>query len=201
MNQTEDDAFLEATTDGQTWETVKRPEGLIDNNVRAMFGEGDLLVAAMQSTGIYCTNNGGEQWFDISQGMPDFIEGEPNGYYLSPLTVVADKDFLYVAVYDTPDNANRNVSGIYRVRKAMLPTGTGIETVQTDEKGVSMSSDGQSLLLPQGTTVAVVYDLAGRTVQTAEGTAQISLKNLPQGTYVYQIEVGGHTLQGKFVKP
>ena len=107
-------------------------------------------------------------------GIDDAVCGEVDGLWQHR---VADKreedsaclaDFLYVAVFDTPDNANRNVSGIYRVRKAMLPTGTGIETVQTDEKGVSMSSDGQSLLLPQGTTVAVVYDLAGRTVQTAE---------------------------------
>lgn len=200
MNQTENAAFLEATTDGQTWETVKRPEGLIDNNVRAMFGEGNLLVAAMQSTGIYCTNNGGEQWFDISRGMPDYVDGEPNGYYLSPLTLAADKDFLYVAVYDTPENAKRNASGIYRMRKALLPTETGIETVQADETDVRMSRDGQSLLLPEGTTHAVVYDMAGRTVQTAEGAALISMKNLPKGTYVYQIKAGGRTLQGKFVK-
>ena len=116
------------------------------------------------------------------------------------VTLAADKDFLYVAVYDTPENAKRNASGIYRMRKALLPTETGIETVQADETDVRMSRDGQSLLLPEGTTHAVVYDMAGRTVQTAEGAALISMKNLPKGTYVYQIKAGGRTLQGKFVK-
>lgn len=204
MNEAYDAHFLEMTADGVNWEVLPRPEGLIDNDVRCLFAEGNLLVAAMQTRGIYCTDNAGERWYDISAGLPDYTQGEKNGYYLSPLTMVADADYLYVAVFDASPAFIRNESGVYRMKKSDLPVYTGIESVQAEGVQPRLSADGQRLLLPQGCTGAAVYDLTGRVAcQGKAGAADgssLSLGALADGTYIYKVQLGARTVEGKFVK-
>lgn len=130
MNYTDEVPFLEWTADGgDTWDEVARPTGVIDNNVRAMHSDAAGLYVGLQNGGIYYTNNFGDEWMDISSGLPYTVNSDDDSkVYESPLVIASDDEYVYMAVYkDTFSQSD--VSGVYRFAKSELPTAS-IENVE-----------------------------------------------------------------------
>ncbi len=115
------------------WGAIPRPD-TDDNNVRAMHAEGNDLFVAMAETGMYHTCDEGATWTKLEKGYPAG----------TPMQIRSDKDYVYLAVYDTPW-AMRSDSGLWRMAKSEL-TGyvAGVDQVEL------------------GQQAEVVYDLAGR---------------------------------------
>ena len=189
MNYTDQVPFLETTIDGNTWGEVKRPEGMIDNNVRTMTSDEQNLYVGLQQGGMYYTSDFGESWANISEGLPY----DQNGTYYTLLTLVSNDEYLYVVVYDTPWSGDA-ISGLYRMKKSDLPIVSvdGLTMAKTN-----VYASGECLVVEgdyKQVTISTMQGVAHQ-VKIVDGKADISA--LDKGIYIYALD-RNHV--GKFVK-
>ena len=196
MNETDKVPFIERTADGLNWEGVNRPEGQLDNNIRALASDENNIYAGLQTRGIYYSSNEGKSWVNISKGLPYFMEQVPD-QFLSPLKFAVDKDYVYVIIYDVPFS-DRNESGLYRYAKNALPTGIE-DLVNYDE--TQLYTNNTHLYAVNGSISEVkVFTIDGKSynVNLIDGKADIQY--FPAGCYLYEAVVGQKQFTGKFIK-
>ena len=193
MNDSKDVPFLERTADGKTWETVKRPEGQNDNNIRVLASDDKNIYAGLQFKGIYFTSNEGESWVNISEGLPYFNEDVVEDY-LAPLKIVSTDDYLYVAIYDTPFS-ERKASGVYRMDKASLPS--SIESGKTESANVYVDND--YLYVGEATNISI-FNICGKRINAKSIEGKIAINNLSAGIYLYEMTINNKPVSGKFIK-
>lgn len=199
MNDTYDVPFVLCTEDGDAWDELPRPEGLMDNNIRAMAADGDNLYVGLQSHGIYYTPDGGAHWANISNGLPLLDASQSTSDFLIPMAFASTAEYVYVALYATPFASDAS-SGVYRMPKSMLPDPvTGISQ-GASSVGTEASLRGNSLFLGDGASGIEILDTSGRTVPVSvhDGTADLS--TLHRGTYVYRFQNDGRQFSGKILK-
>lgn len=115
MNDNEQIPFIETLDENGVWGQLPRPE-TIDNNIRAMHADGKDLLVGMAMSGLYYTDDAGETWYTLNDGIP-----YASGTYFTPMFFQSDDDYIYLAAYE-PDFATTNYSGVYRLAKKDLPT-------------------------------------------------------------------------------
>ena len=104
VNFTTDVEYL-IYNDGNEWGEIPRPD-TDDNNVRAIVSDGNLLVTVHHG-GRSTTPPTLEKTGEINEDLPS---------YTYPLTLVADDNYIYTAIYSPLlDDAN---SGVWRISKA-----------------------------------------------------------------------------------
>lgn len=128
----DEDFIVTLNKDGQ-WGALPRPE-TDDNNIRAMYADGDDLFVGMAYGGFYHTNDNGATWNSFLSGYP----------YGTPMQIRTDDNYVYLAVYDTPWSV-KGISGLWRMAKSEL---SGVNNVQLDLNAQSKA----------------IYDLSGRKV-------------------------------------
>ncbi len=192
-NYTDQDPFLEYTADGgKTWGVVARPEGMIDNNVRAIHSDEKGLYVGLQNGGLYFTDNFGESWSFISDGMPTMND---EGAYEVPMIITSDADNVYMAVYKEPW-LQSDVSGVYRLAKSELPV-AAVDKVKADAV-VGYVFD--NTLYINGVADVTIYTVSGVKVCAEEGCERVDLSGLADGVYVYEAVMDGNRITGKFAK-
>lgn len=192
-NYTDQVPFLEYTADGgKTWGVVARPEGMIDNNVRAIHSDEKGLYVGLQNGGLYFTDNFGESWSFISDGMPTMND---DGAYEVPMIITSDADYVYMAVYKEPW-LQSDVSGVYRLAKSELPV-AAVDKVKTDAV-VGYVFD--NTLYINGVADVTIYTVSGVKVCAEEGCERVDLSGLADGVYVYEAVMDGNRITGKFAK-
>ena len=189
MNYGDHVPFLETTQNGDDWGEVKRPEGMLDNNVRTMSSDATNLYVGLQQGGMYYTPDFGDTWHFISEGLPHDV----NGTYYTLLSLVNTDDYLYVAVYDSPWAGN-SLSGLYRMAKSDLPK-VSVDALPMDE--VEVYVEGGNLVVSGDYQHVAISTLQGVTyqVEIVDGKADIS--SLDKGIYIYALD---RNRVGKFVK-
>ncbi|MBR6750482.1 MAG: hypothetical protein IKM10_08365 [Bacteroidaceae bacterium] len=192
-NYTDQVPFLEYTADGgKTWGVVARPEGMIDNNVRAIHSDEKGLYVGLQNGGLYFTDNFGESWSFISKGMPTMND---EGAYEIPMIITSDADYVYMAVYKEPW-LQSDVSGVYRLAKSELPV-AAVDKVKADAV-VGYVFD--NTLYINGVADVTIYTVSGVKVCAEEGCERVDLSGLADGVYVYEAVMDGNRITGKFAK-
>lgn len=192
-NYTDQVPFLEYTADGgKTWGVVARPEGMIDNNVRAIHSDEKGLYVGLQNGGLYFTDNFGESWSFISDGMPTMND---EGAYEVPMIITSDADYVYMAVYKEPW-LQSDVSGVYRLAKSELPV-AAVDKVKADAV-VGYVFD--NTLYINGVADVTIYTVSGVKVCAEEGCERVDLSGLADGVYVYEAVMDGNRITGKFAK-
>lgn len=181
--------FLLTTQDGNEWGEVKRPEGMLDNNVRTMTCDDKNLYVGLQQGGMYYTPDFGETWHFISEGLPS----SGNDVYYTLLSLTETEEYLYVVVYDNAWNGGA-ISGLYRMAKSELPISS------VDELTVAKSNvyvEGDNLVVGNDYECVTISTMQGVTcqVKVVDGKADISA--LENGIYIYALD-RNHV--GKFVK-
>lgn len=205
-SETKDVAFLEWTENGVDWGWSGRPDecsivppekDFYDNNVRAMTHDENNLYVALQTRGIYFSTNEGDSWTEISDGLP-YIEQIQQ--YLSPLIMVTDDEYVYVAVFDHMFSPNKIYSGLYRWAKKDLPTEeTGIDNPMTQQSG-HIYADESSLHF-DGEAAVKVTDVAGKQQSVSVQPGRADISRLAKGVYVYELTTAdGKKVTGKFMK-
>ena len=181
VNFTTDVEYL-IYNDGNEWGEIPRPD-TDDNNVRAIVSDGNLLVTVHHGGPVYYTTDLGENW-EINEDLPS---------YTYPLTLVADDNYIYTAIYSPLlDDAN---SGVWRISKAELGV-SGINAA-TAENGVRI--EGGYIRTSGNADRIDVYSIAGENVLGASGTDCLSTSSLAPGMYVYRVISGTESFSGKFV--
>ena len=198
-NYTDQVPFLEYTEDGgSTWNAVPRPEGMIDNNVRAMCAFDNHLVVGLQTGGFFYTSDLGETWRDVSDGIPYYLHEEegmdPIKVYEIPTSMVYDDEYIYMVIYDEPW-ADGSLSGIYRYSKADLVS--GVSTTIDDKSNIFYANN--TLYLNANADVNI-YNINGHLVLSQEDCTELSISNLQRGVYIYQATINNKVVSGKFVK-
>lgn len=198
-NYTDQVPFLEYTEDGgSTWNAVPRPEGMIDNNVRAIHSFDNHLIVGLQTGGFFYTPDMGATWTDVSDGIPYYLheeEGmEPIKVYEIPTEIVSDDEYIYVAIYDEPWS-DGTLSGVYRYSKADLIS--GVSTTIDDKNNIFYANN--TLYLNALANVNI-YNINGYLVLSQEGCTELSTSNLQRGVYIYQATINNKAVCGKFVK-
>ncbi len=192
-NYTDKVPFLEYTEDGgSSWGEVPRPEGMIDNNVRAMHCFDNTIIVALQQGGLYFTNDFGQTWDTFSDGIPYYVSNDTK-YYKSPLVIDSDDQYVYIALYDEPWN-EPNEGGIYRYDKSMLKA-----SVNTTIHNNNVYVHNNTLYLNDSANVTI-YNLNGSLVYSANNCQEIDLNNLQEGIYIYQANINNDIISGKFIK-
>lgn len=138
MNDSYEADFIVTLNEAGEWGALPRPE-TYDNNVRAMFGEGEHLFVGMQMTGFYYTNNAGQTWKKLEKNYPASC---------TPMAIRTDENYVYLACYQTPWADTWRDSGLWRMAKSELA-----EDPSAIEQVVSSQSKKE------------VYDLSGRKIQ------------------------------------
>lgn len=114
QNDGESIPFVETLNEEGVWGQLPRPEGTVDNNIRAMYADGDNLFIGMAMSGLYFTDNEGETWYTLNDGVP-----YNTGYFFTPMFFQSDEEYIYLIAYEPPYASTGN-SGLYRLAKADL---------------------------------------------------------------------------------
>ncbi len=194
INDTFDVPFLEYTADGgRSWGEIPRPEGLIDNNVRAIHSDADgNLYVGLQNNGIYYTPDLGGHWAKISNGIPSY-SGDNNTFYHSPLIIDSDDTYIYAAIYHT-----ENISGVYRYKKDELPLAAVGKTFFDKEK---VYVNNNKLYIGIDNAEINIYNIGGVCVSKLNNCSnQVDLSQLVCGIYIYEVKYNDQRITGKFVK-
>lgn len=115
MNDSYDTDFIVTLNEAGEWGALPRPE-TYDNNIRAMYAEGDYLFAGMAMTGFYYTNDSGQTWNKLEKNYPGAC---------TPMAIRTDENYVYLACYYTPWGDAMNDSGLWRIAKSELEGGAG----------------------------------------------------------------------------
>ncbi len=192
MDQTPENPFI-VTFDGSTWGDIKRPTNMamVDNNIRSLESDDTHIYVAFQQSGIFTTCDNGENWYNISEGLPSDKTYEE--FYQHTIDLEEDKDYLYVVVYDIP-TASREIDGIYRFPKSKIKELSSKLDITNSEEAVYC--DGEYLYVGECNSV-VISDLFGRTFEVAVVDGKVSLQGLANGVYVYNVD---NAVAGKFIK-
>ncbi len=192
MNDTDQVGFLEYTIDGTEWADVKRPEGIIDNNVRALNSDDKFIYVGLQTGGMYCTSDFGESWSFVSEGLPGDLEAR---YFSDVVDIDYDDEYVYVTVYQL-HFYDAKESGLYRMAKADLPEASVKSLSQNNLKAYYVNN---ALMVGAADKVQIV-SLDGKTsnVKIENGTVDVS--SLSPGVYVYKAVAGKEVVTGKFIK-
>ena len=168
---------------------MKRPEGMLDNNVRTMTCDDNNLYVGLQQGGMYYTPDFGETWHFISEGLPY----DANGTYFTLLSLTETEEYLYVVVYDNAWTGS-GVSGLYRMAKSDLPI-SSVEELAVAKSNVYV--EGDNLVVGNDYECVTISTMQGVTyqVKVVDGKADISA--LENGIYIYAL---GRNNVGKFVK-
>lgn len=134
MNDGEDIPFIMTLNADGIWDQLGRPEGTVDNNIRALGADDDYLYVGMAQTGFYYSNDGGVTYSKLETGYP---VGD------TPMSIRSDEDYVYLASYNTPW-AGHTQSGLWRIAKSELAETQGIEHVTNNANAKT------------------IYDLSGR---------------------------------------
>lgn len=200
MNQGEQSAFLERTADGETWEWVPRPEGQRDNNVRVINHDENNLYVGLQTKGMYYTDNEGETWAEISEGLPPYAE-DFTEEYISPLQIAVDDEYIYVAMFEEEFYADRKASGVYRfAKKDLPPTPSAIRNLSTDADFQVIAGDSYLQIKGNMEFTISVFDMYGKQVHANVQDGKIDIQNLASGVYVYELATKDGKAVGKFLK-
>lgn len=200
MNQGEQSAFLERTSDGETWEWVPRPKGQRDNNVRVINHDENNIYVGLQTKGIYYTDNEGETWAEISEGLPPYAE-DFTEEYISPLQIAVDDEFIYVAMYEDAFYSDRKVSGVYRFAKKNLPpTPSAIRNLSADADFQVFANDSYLQIKGNMEFTISVFDMYGKHVDVNVQDGNMDIRNLASGVYVYELITKDGKAVGKFLK-
>ena len=160
--------------------------GMATNYAEAVMAQKTRVVDAdgtVHGGPVYYTTDLGENW-EINEDLPS---------YTYPLTLVADDNYIYTAIYSPLlDDAN---SGVWRISKAELGV-SGINAA-TAENGVRI--EGGYIRTSGNADRIDVYSIAGENVLGASGTDCLSTSSLAPGMYVYRVISGTESFSGKFV--
>lgn len=189
-NESTEVPFILTLDENDVWSELPRPEGTNDNNIRAMFADGDDLFVGMQQTGLYFTNDEGLTWHTLNDGIP-----YSTGYYFTPMFFDSDDEYIYLAAYE-PDYSTTENSGLYRLAKSDLPTYDGIENIESNKSAIF---NGTSLTFNGNAEHVMICDMNGRVVEYDMNDNIVNLENLKNGVYVYNAVVDGMKVSGKFV--
>lgn len=196
MNYTDQVPFLLYTEDGgNTWGEIPRPDGMIDNNIRAMHSFDNHLIVGLQMGGIYYTYDLGENWVDISEGIPYYVSPNDGTYvYEIPIAIDSDDEYIYMAIYDEPWSEG-TLSGIYRYKKSKLPA--AINSTVSDKNNIY---NDNNYLYINDTANVCIYDINGKLILCQENCTQVNIENLQRGIYIYHATINNKTVCGKIVK-
>lgn len=195
MSESFDVPFVITLDSNGEWGELPRPEGFIDNNIRAMHADGDNLYVGMQMTGIYYTDNEGKNWYNISDGLTCY--GDQYLTYDAPLNIKTNDEYVFLALYRNQFSDGDGVSGLYRMKKSELPS-SGIKSIEAHSLKVSKS--GNSLIFDCKIDNIALYDMSGRKITTTSTDNIVDISNLPSGVYVYRVVANGVAQTGKIVK-
>lgn len=115
-------AFLEYTSDAESWKHTTRPEGLVSNYVRSLASADSRLFVGTIRNGVYHSPDDGNTWEAVNtEEMPLQFPGIPGmeNYKLAILNLGADKDYLYAAAFASEYEPNTE-PGIYRIALSEL---------------------------------------------------------------------------------
>ena len=190
MNDNVNTPFIITYDENGEWGELPRPE-TIDNNIRVMYASGDDLFIGMQTTGLYYTDNAGETWYTLNEGIPYYY-----GTYFTPMQFQSDEEYIYLAAYEPPF-ATTKYSGIYRLSKKDLPTYDGIKDIASAERAIY---NGKSLIFSSEIENVTICDMNGRTMQMEFSGNSVNVEKLQRGVYIYTAVVNGERVTGKFVR-
>ena len=191
MNDGTNIPFIITFDENGNWGELPRPENTVDNNIRTMYSTDDQLFIGMQMTGLYYTDNEGEEWHTLNEGIPYYT-----GTYFTPMKYQSDEEYIYLAAYEPPFATTQN-SGVYRLSKKDLPTYNGIEETSSSSKALY---DGKSLIFNNAIEHIAVSDISGRTLQIRFSDNTADVENLHEGIYIYSAIINGEKITGKFIK-
>ena len=191
MNDGENIPFIVTFDENGEWGELPRPENTVDNNIRAMFATDEHLFVGMQMTGLYYTDNAGEEWYALNEGIPYYT-----GTYFTPMKFQSDDEYIYLAAYEPPFATTQN-SGIYRLSKKDLPTYDGINDIIESENAIY---NGKTLVFSGEIENITICDINGRTLPMELSGNSVDIENLERGLYIYSAIVDGKKITGKFVK-
>lgn len=186
-----DNPFITTLDENGEWGELPRPEGTIDNNIRAIYADGNCLFVGMQQSATYYTDNAGLTWYTINDGLP-----YSTAYYFTPMFFDSDDEYIYLAAYEPPYSTTKN-SGLYRLAKKDLPTYDGVEQQQLPAK---VTFNGKQLVFEDVVEYIAIYDISGRRLDNEISGNIVDVEDLRQGIYLYNAIVNGTELSGKFVK-
>lgn len=188
MNYNEASPYLEYTSDGgRSWGHIAHADTVdFDTNVRVLHSDEKGLYSGMQSGVIYYTNDLGQNWTNISDGLP---------ISLSPLIIDSDDEYLYVAIYDTPWSSS-TASGIYRYKKSELPVAS-VNTTLNDNDNVYVHNN---ILYVESEANINLYNASGAKVAAIENSNTLNIASLPHGIYIYEITTATSRITGKIAK-
>lgn len=191
MNDGDNIPFIVTFDENGEWGELPRPANTVDNNIRAMYATGEHLFVGMQMTGLYYTDNAGEDWYDLNEGIPYYT-----GTYFTPMKFQSDDEYIYLAAYEPPFATTQN-SGVYRLSKKDLPTYDGINYITDSESAIF---NGNSLIFNEMIEHIIISDINGRTLSIELSGNSVNVENLTNGIYIYSAIANGKKITGKFVK-
>lgn len=139
QNDTTDEDFIVTLNEAGEWGSLPRPD-TNDNNIRAMYSEGENLFVGMTLHKFYYTNNNGQTWTALDKNYPG---------HCTPMSILTDEDYVYLATYYDPWSGDDSACGLWRYAKSELP--------KEDASAIEKVESTQS--------VKAVYDLSGRRIQ------------------------------------
>lgn len=191
MNDNANIPFIITYDENGEWGELPRPENTVDNNIRVMYADGNDLFIGMQTTGLYYTDNAGETWYALNEGIPYYY-----GTYFTPMQFQSDEEYIYLAAYEPPF-ATTKYSGIYRLSKKDLPTYDGIKDIISAESAIY---NGTSLIFSNDIENITISDMNGRTLPMEFSGNSVNVEKLQRGVYIYTAIVNGERVTGKFVR-
>lgn len=184
--------FLQYTTDGENWKSLRRPDGEQCNYVRSLESHGNLLFVGHIRDGVYVSDDGGNTYVNVSDGLPELTQIA--GLYLPPLQMVATDDYLYASLFDTQYDDTEG--GIYRLPLNSLPN----RIAEVKNSFGEVRIEGGLLLLDATADKIEVCNLAGACLLTTTHSDRIDLSSLPAGTYIYKVTQEKNKMTGKMAK-
>lgn len=192
MNYTDQVGFLEYTVDGIQWDDVKRPYGVLDNNIRAIASDSQNIYAGLQNGGMWVTSSFGESWTFVSNGLPGDLS---IGHYTTMVDIDVTDEYIYATIYE-PHFNDAPSSGLYRFAKADLP-GSNVEKISPDNHRVFLK---ENYLYIENADEIQIMSVNGFAIGEKQRAEKIDISNLATGVYIYKATVDNKMVAGKFVK-
>lgn len=188
--------FILTLDSNEEWNSLPRPTGIMDNNIRAMSSDVNNIYIGLQKGGFYYTPNKGTNWYNISKGLPNM--GNIGTLYLTPTQIFTNKDYVYVSIYEPQGDSKK--SGLYRFDKSELPGSTAIEkTTATEDISIRISENALYVSSNKNLTISV-FNIDGTKMNITLVNGKADISTLKRGIYTYKLLCGNRTFRGKFVR-